>query len=367
MTRVWLSAGEPSGDLHAAALVPALREAIPDLHLAAMGGPHLAAAGARIAEPAERLGSRGLVEVFRDLPAHVAALRRVRTAIGARRYDLVILVDYPGFHLRVARAAHGAGIPVLYYIAPQLWAWGAWRTRAVRRSVSRMAVILPFEEAFFRGAGVPAAFVGHPLLDRARPSRLEARRALGLDARTPVLALLPGSRPHDVERHWAVFRATARRVLDELPGGHVLLACVDGQAYPGADDVVAASGPSSLVLAAADVALCKSGTVTLEAALAGTPLVVAYRHHPVTHAVAKRAVRVAHVGLVNLVAERPVAPEFLQRGASPERLVRALLPLFDREGRAATQQREGLARVCARLGTPGAARRVAAFARELVA
>ncbi len=217
--RIYISAGEPSGDAHAAAVVQALKRRLPAATVEAFGGPHLEAAGAVVLDRMERFSVVGFVEALWKVPAHLRLLGRVQQAFRSHRYDLVILVDYPGYHLRAAAAAHEAGIPVLYYIAPQMWAWGVRRVRRLA-AVRQLAVILPFEERFFRDHGVAATFVGHPLRDRpAPPTRADARRILGLDPARPVLGLFPGSRTQEVERLWPAFRAAAARIVAARPEG----------------------------------------------------------------------------------------------------------------------------------------------------
>jgi len=363
--RVYVSAGEPSGDAHAAAVVSALRQRL-DVDVDAFGGPALAAAGATVLDRMEQYSVMGFVEAVRKLPAHLALLGRARAAFRAGSYDLAMLVDYPGYHLRAAAAAAEAGVPVLYYVAPQMWAWGAGRVRRLA-SVRRLAVILPFEEAFFRERGVPATFVGHPLCDRPAPlARAEARRRLGLADDRPVLAVFPGSRAQEVQRLWSPFREAARLVSARRGDVQIVVAGTPQGQYPGLEAMGMHLTDSVTAFAAADAALCKAGTTTLEAAIADVPMVIAYSLHPVSYAIATRLLHVPHVGLVSLIAGGRVAPEFLQGAATPSALAEAVLPLLDRDSPAARQQREGLAVVRERLGPPGAADRVAAIAAELV-
>lgn len=365
--RILVSAGEPSGDVHGARVVRALRERWPDAAIDAVGGPAMRAAGATIRFPMERLSALGIVEVLGKAPAHVRLLRELRRDFAAGRYDLLLPIDYPGFHLRLAEAARARGLKVLYYIAPQLWAWRPERAKRLARAVDRMAVILPFEEAFFRGMGIDAVFVGHPLVDRGPwPGRAEARRALGIGEGERVLGIFPGSRREEVHRLWGPFRDAARRMLDEGCCDRAVVAGTPAGSYPDAGPIEVRRGDPVPVFAAADAVLAKSGTTTLEAALADAPMVVAYQVHPLTHWVARRLATVRWISLVNLVAEREVVPELLQGDVTAERLAAELRPLLDPADPRTIAQREGLRQVRERLGTAGAASRVAAFAAELM-
>ena len=365
--RIFVSAGEPSGDAHAADVVSALRRRWPEAVIDAFGGPALRAAGATIRFPMEEYTVIGFFEVLAKLPAHLRLLRAVSRDFRAGRYDLVLSVDYPGFNLRLAEAAKKAGVRSLYYIAPQLWAWRPGRARRLAAAVDRVAVILPFEPEFFATVGVRADFVGHPLVEQPRPDRAAARRALGLGAEERALAVFPGSRRQEVARLWPLFREAAARLQASGATTRVLVAGTGDHEYPNDGSVVVVRGDAALVLAAGDAALVKSGTTTLEAALADTPMVVSYRVHPITASIARRVMTVQWISLVNLVAGRAVVPEIVQWHATPDALAAALAPLFERGGVAASTQRAGLALVRERLGGPGAAARVAEMAEAVLA
>jgi lipid-A-disaccharide synthase len=365
--RIFVSAGEPSGDAHAAAVVRAVRRRWPDAVVEAFGGPALQAAGAVVRYPMEEYTVLGFLEAVGKIPAHLRLLRRLRRAFAEGRYDAVLLVDYPGFNLRLGASARRAGLRSLYYVAPQLWAWRAGRARHLRAAADRVAVILPFEAEFFRHHGIPTEFVGHPLTERSWPCREEARRAVGVLPGERVLALFPGSRRQEVDRIWPAFRDAARQLLAEGACHRVLVAAKPHDSYPGAEGIELHLDAADRLLAAADAALLKSGTTTLEAACAGTPMVVAYRVHPLTAGLARRVMTVPWVSLVNLVAGRAVVPELLQRRSAPGALADAVRPLLAPGGAAGREQRAGLREVRSRLGAPGASARVADILGELLA
>jgi lipid-A-disaccharide synthase len=367
---VMIVAGEPSGDMHAAAMVRELHRMRPELHLMGVGGVKLADAGVELLERAERIAVVGFVEVVKHLPI----LRRLMHALTARldtgRVKLVVLIDYPGFNMRVAREAKRRGIPVLYYITPQVWAWHKSRVTELRQTVTQAAVILPFEERLLRDAGITATFVGSPLIDATQtlPSQVEARAALQLDAARPVLALFPGSRAGELRRHLADFVATARAVEARTPDLQVVVSAPPGVVIDAAVcPYRVVRDQSHLVFRAATAAMCKSGTTTLEAALCGCPMVVAYRTSAMTYAIARRLVTLPHISLVNIVAERRVVPEFIQHDLRADVVAPVLSSLLDTTSADRRVMLDGLAEVRRRMGEPGAAVRVAAMVDRMVA
>jgi lipid-A-disaccharide synthase len=364
---VLIVAGEASGDLHAAGLVAALRPLRPDLAFAGIGGDQARAQGVTLLEHAENLAVMGFVEVLKHVPRHARLLKRLTARMRDGNVALLVVIDYPGFNMKLAQAAKDAGVPVLYYITPQVWAWHASRLKTLARIVTKAACILPFEEALLRRHGIDATFVGHPLLDRARelPDKAAARRSLGLSPEDRVLAVFPGSRGQEIARHFDDFIAAARELERRQPGLKVLVAGAPTVALEASrSPYPIVRSASFTVLRAADAALCKSGTTTLEAAVADCPLVVAYRTNAITYVIARRLVKIPHIALVNVVAERGVAPELVQH-FTPATLADALAPLLDPASPARETMRAGLADVRAKLGQPGAAARVAAMASEL--
>lgn len=370
MREVMIVAGEESGDLHASAVAEALQRSRPDLRMVGVGGERMARAGVSLVERSQRLAVMGFVEVLSSVPRHFALLRALRARLRAGTVSVLVTIDYPGFNMRLAAAAREARVPVLYFITPQVWAWGESRLPQLARVITKAAVILPFEEALLRSHGIDATFVGHPLLDRAidLPDRASARTALGIAPGARILALFPGSRQQEIDRHLDAFAATAALLARRFPDLQPMVSAAPGVSIATARCPYPLVRESSLLLLrAADAALCKSGTTTLEATVAGCPLVVAYRTSWWTHAIARRVVRIPSIGLVNVVAGREVAREFVQNAVVPEAIASALAPLLE-PGSAERERMLGdLLEVRDRLGTPGAADRVAAMIAELAA
>jgi lipid-A-disaccharide synthase len=375
--RILVSAGDASGDAHAAAVVAALRARLPDARFLGLGGAALERAGVEIRVPQRDVAVGGLVEVLGAVPRVLSAWRRLEQAARAERPALAILVDAPDLHLPLARRLRRAGVPILYYVAPQVWAWRPGRARKLARRVDRIAVIFPFEVAALAAAGARATFVGHPVVDRlaARPvpERGAARARLGVDAARPLVALFPGSRHNEIRQvlplHLEV--ASALRAREPKVGFAMALApSIPRDAVEpalraaSALEVALVEDEAVILMAAADAALAKPGTVMLELALLGCPAVAAARAHPLTAAVMRRLVRVPSLVLSNLIAGDAVVPEFLQEEAVPGRVAAAVAELL--AGPARERQRARLAQVARRLGPPGAALRTAAIAEEMV-
>jgi lipid-A-disaccharide synthase len=371
--RVFLSTADASGDMHAAALVAALRKRELDLEVFGLGGRALAAVGFTQVVPQSELAIAGLVEVLGSVPRVLGAYTRLRRALtSAKRPDLAIFVDSPDLNLPLASVAKRSGVPVLYYIAPQVWAWRPGRVRKLARRTDAVAVIFPFEEPILRAAGVDARFVGHPLVDRlsglARGvPRDGLARELGLDPARPVLGLLPGSRHNEVERNWPVLRETARLLRASLPDLQVQLvvaSTLEAEHFDVPDWVRVVRGRSHDAMAVSTCLISAAGTATVEAAVLGVPLVVAHVTSPLTFELARRLARVPSSCMVNLIAGSGVVPERIQEHARPAALAAVASRLL-RDPAAREAMRAALAEAVSKLGPPGAAERTADLALEV--
>lgn len=366
---ILLVAGEASGDLHGATLARSLAAEAPGLSLAGMGGARMAAAGVHLLVDVTRRAAVGGTEALGSLPALVGAYRRLRSVVeGVPRPAAVVLIDLPEFNLRLAKAARRAGVPVVYFMPPQIWAWRAGRIRAMRQRVSVVLAALPFEVPLYRAAGVPVTFVGHPVVDAlvGAPARSAARERLGLKGEHPVIALLPGSRAQEIGRMLPVMAEAAQRIAVAEPASRFVLALAPtveraavAEAVRRGPPVEIVAGATSTVLRSADVALVTSGTATLEAALLGTPMVVGYRVSLVTDLLVSTLVRVPWMSLVNVILGRAVVPELYRGLATGERFAAEALGLL-RTPDAQAAQRAAFAEIETLLGPAGVGKRAAA-------
>lgn len=375
MPTVLISCGEPSGDLYAGALVRELRALAPGLRALGFGGEHLRAAGAELIGDYRGLAVTGLVEAVRVLPRSYAMYRRLVRAAREHRPDVVVLIDFPDFNFRLAGAVRALGIPIVYYIPPQLWAWRSGRMRTLRALADRILVIFPFEPEIYERAGTAATFVGHPLVDLARASRSREAflSSLGLEPARPTVALLPGSRPNEVSQILptlleaagliAASAGDAQFVLARAPQlPEELFAPVAATGLP----IHVVEGQTDDVLAACDVVVTASGTATVQAAIHERPMVIVYRLAPVTYALLRLLVHVDTVGMVNLVAGRKVAPELIQADFTPAAVARETLRLLA-PGEERLRTLAALAEVRGKLGGEGASRRAAEAVLQVMA
>ena len=363
--RLLLSCGEASGDLYAGALTRELRAMVPDLEVAGMGGPQFAAGGGRVLEDYRGLSVTGLTEAIGVIPRSLATIGRLAASARAARPAALVLIDFPDFNLPLARRVRKLGIPIVYYISPQLWAWRPGRMKTMRAVADRVLVIFPFEEAIYRDAGVPVEFVGHPLVDLARASQPRSvfLPSIGLSADRPTVAILPGSRQNEIARLLPDLLRAADLVRAQVPNVQCVVARAPNLgdalfAACGAANAVVVEQDTDAVLASADVALVASGTATVQAALHDTAMVVVYRVSPTTYRIGRRLVKVDTFGMVNLIAGRRLVPELIQDACTPEAIAREAVSMLKDADRA-REIRAGLAEVRGRLGGPGASRRAA--------
>jgi lipid-A-disaccharide synthase len=373
VARLLVVSGEPSGELYAAELVRHLRELRPGLEVFGLGGDRLQAQGATLLAHVRDLAVVGLLEVVSHLRQIRGVFRRVLDEVDRERPQAAVLVDYPDFNLRLARELHRRGVPVVYYVSPQIWAWRMGRIRTIRETVAQMLVIFPFEEALYRDAGVPVRFVGHPLVDLVRPeSRADFLRGQGVSPERDVVAVLPGSRPKEIAHNLpglagaiALLRAWRPDLEFLLPLAPSIDPALLDSALRGLPVRLVPQGGAQSVLASCQVAMVASGTATVEAAILGAPMVVVYRLSALTHFLGSRLVNVPHVAMANLIAGKRAVPELIQDEFTPERVageVRALLEQPERR----QAMKADLAEVRRRLGEKGASRRAAEAVGEVL-
>jgi lipid-A-disaccharide synthase len=367
MPKILLVTGEASGDIHGAHLAQALQKLNPAVELIGVGGSRMSAAGVNLLPHVDRVDAMG-VPGIRQLMKGWKTLRTLSRYVQQESFDAIVLIDSPGLNLRLAKVAAKASHNIIYYIAPQVWAWGSRRLQLIRKVVNHVLAILPFEEAYFQKAGISCTYVGHPLLDELKSSydKARERQRLGLEAEGIVIGLLPGSRAREVQAVLPALLETVQQMRDRYPLLQVLLA----QAYSLSDSVIhdllrhseqrvkVVKGLPNEVLAASDLLLVTSGTATLQAALIGRPMVVVYRVSPLTYQIAKCLVRIPHISLVNILAGKEIVPELIQNRMTPDRISQeALCILKDTDRQDAMKQ--AFQRIRSSLGGPGASKRAA--------
>jgi len=368
--RVLISAGEASGDLYAAGLVEALRRRNPDLEFFGCAGPRMQRAGVRPVIDAASLAVVGLVEVVTHIPRIWREYRKLLRAAAQQRPEIAILTDSPDFHLRLARRLKKLNIPVIYLIAPQVWAWRQGRLPVMQRTIDQLLCIFPFEQEFFVSHGIDTVYLGHPLTRMVKPSagRAELRRRHGIAEGTPVIALLPGSRKGEADRHLPILLETADRIAKAglLPAPKFILAVPPGlnlKERISGSSIQLLEGQSWDVLVCSDLALAASGTVTIEASLLGTPMITFYRVNRLSWWMGRHLVKVPFFSMVNMVAGRKIVPEFIQDEMTAGRLAEEALRLLGDEA-ALGEMRQELALVAGKLAGPDDPMEVAASVVE---
>jgi lipid-A-disaccharide synthase len=382
---ILISAGEASGDLYAGKLAAELSRRT-GAHFFGMGGERMLEAGVELVGRSSDVAVTGFGEVWRKLPLLRRTLHRLVEETERRKPKLAILTDFPSFHLRLARRLKARGIPCVYFVAPQFWAWRPWRVNLIRRRFVSALCIFPFEEDFFRKAGIETTFIGHPLVDIVRPSVpcADFLAAQSLDPAKPVITLLPGSRWNELRHNLPTILEACARIAQQKPGSQFILALAadfsaDAPlvattqagslqiefgavhhtfALPAGLALRVAPGEAYDALAAADAAIVASGTATVETALLGTPMVVVYRVGRLTELMIRTFARTRHVAMPNLIAGRPFIPELLQQDCTPEKISAAIIRLMDSRDAREEMQR-GFAEVRAKLGAGGAIDRAA--------
>ena len=373
MTRIMISAGEASGDLHGANLVRAARELDPSVEFYGLGGERMQQAGTDLLFDLEHMSLMGITEVLSSLGQVFSTLGTLKKSLKTEKPDALVLIDYPDFNFRLAKAAHKAGVPVVYYICPQIWAWRTGRIKKMAKLVDRRVVVFPFEVDFYAKHGLTADFVGHPLLDAMAPPRpkSEVKSELGFDPARELLLLMPGSRRHLAAELTPVMLEAAQTLRKKRPGLQLAVSradtmpadFLDDLLADGPDDLKVIAGQSHALQNAADAAVVASGTSTVETALMLTPMVVVYRMSRLSYLLGRLLVDTEHIAMANLIAGERIVPELIQHEAEPVRIAAELERIMG-DPEAHERMTAGLARVRQRLGDPGASRRAAALILE---
>jgi lipid-A-disaccharide synthase len=368
-------AGEASGDLYGATLAAEIRALSPEVRLFGMGGDRMREAGVETLVDANVMAVMGIVEVLGQLPVILKGFSILKRRLLSDPPDLLILIDYPDFNLRLARVAKAVGIKVLYFISPQIWAWRSGRVHGIGRVVDMMAVLFPFEVPFYQKAGVPVTFVGHPLLDMVRPTLgpKEAAASLGLDPGRRTVGLFPGSRKSVIKKLLPVILEAAALLKTRMPdlqfvlplASSLRLGDIEPEIARAGLSVSVISGRNHDVMSACDAAISVSGTVIMELALVGVPSVLIYKVSPLTYQIGKRVINVPHIGICNIVAGKRLIKELIQHEAEPAAIADEI-DLILNDAAYADEMRAGLAGVRVKLGSGGALGRLAQLAKKMV-
>jgi len=369
---VMIIAGEASGDIHGAKLVMAMRKKNEDLFFCGIGGRELSNAGVKIITDASELAVVGITEAIHKLPVLLKSLANAKRLLKSLDPDLLILIDFPDFNLKLAAVAKSLNIPVLYYISPQIWAWRHGRVKKIKKLVDHIAVILPFEEEFYRNYQIPATYVGHPLLDNSPPA---LKHPLHKSNAPPVIGLVPGSRDKEIARHLPAMLGAARIMEKNLAKVQFLISLapsVDGPAMeniinsmPKIPGIEIVRHKIEEVFERSDLVIATSGTVTLEAAISGVPMIIVYKVSPISYWIGKKLIKVHNIGLANLILGKEVVPELLQKDASPSTIAERAIEMI-KAPRALDTMRDELLRVRSRLGKGGASKQVAGIAINML-
>ena len=368
-------AGEVSGDLHGALLMEAILRIDPEVQFFGVGGERLGRMGMKLFYHSQSLSVVGITEVLLKIRSIMKALRGLKQSLDRERPDLIILIDFPDFNLRLAKIAHRKGIPIFYYISPQVWAWRPKRVKLIAQWVKKMVVLFPFEVPLYEAAGVDVEWVGHPLIDIVKPtlSREAAFQRFGLDPRCRTIGLLPGSRMHEVQRLLPPLLASSHLLQKEIPGLQFIIPLAPGipkttltpwlRNVPVPVKVV--EGWTYDVMNLSELLITASGTATLEGAILGKPMVIVYRVSLLSYWIGRALIRVDHIGLVNLVAGGGIVPELIQEDVNPQRIAKEALRIL-RDPILRQRMTESMARVRQSLGEPGAAQRAARIVTSLL-
>jgi lipid-A-disaccharide synthase len=376
--RIMIVTGEASGDLHGAKLMSAITAQLPDTKFFGVGGKNMAAEGCEILIPGEELAVMGIVEIVGHLPVILNAFNKLkREFYGSNKPDALVLIDFPEFNLRLARQAKKAGIPVLYYVSPQVWAWRRGRVKKIAAVVDSLAAIFPFEPAFYNGQDILVKYVGHPLLDEFEEAGncQDLRPRLQISQDKNVVGLFPGSRHNELRYMLDTLVESAQLIFDKEPEVHFLVPVANTLSRADIQSRFPTELPVSFiesddatiydVASSCDTILTVSGTVTLQIALVGTPMAIFYKVSPLTYAIGKRLIKVDHAGLANIVAEERIVPEFIQDMATPQNLADEALRVLN-DSRYASDMRSALEQVHTKLGEPGCSARVAEMLLQLL-